>query len=214
MPMGRGEFQGWCRPEWRTRIDQSITKGIAIVRSPEWYPLRTRVDWTESLKAHARNVHINKQAESLLIDTPGIGIQARLVGNRTFFLVGDKAVFSFKKLDERLYSSSIPTSQSRAFLGQRPIPELADVEEATHIIAGYVFDRVETTLRIYLTCPLGAKNNLWAWKLAGEQAQQSLPPITLPSQARSNGEARRRLAEPKPEKLEERRKRENDGTAG
>ena len=119
--MGREEFQAYFGEDLRDWAVSATQGGIADSRR---YPPELRRVWTESLKAHVRSDHINFHAERLIADTPGIGVVPRSVGNKRFYLVGDRALATFKKLDDELLPRGILTRQARAFLHQLPLPEL------------------------------------------------------------------------------------------
>ncbi len=199
MVMGLDEFQAYCQPRWRAWATEAIKTSIEESRSAAFYtPAAWRILTRRSV-ASIRSDHINHHAERLIMDSPDIGIVPRINGDRAFFLLGDRVLLSFKKLDQDLLSHSNETQQSYAFLHQKPLPTLDVVEDATYIIAGYTVNTLETSIQIHFTCPLGKEKNLWVWTLwATEEAPNFLDRVpTSPTRGMSAAQ-RDRLVQVKP----------------
>ncbi len=171
MVMSLDEFQAYCQPRWRAWAMEAIKTSIEESRSAAFYTPAAQHILTRRSVASIRSDHINHHAERLILDSPDIGIVPRITGDRAFYLLGDRVLLSFKKLDQDLLSHGNETQQSHAFLHQKPLPTLDVVEGATCIIAGYTVNALETRLQIHFTCPLGTEKNSWVWQLwATEEA--------------------------------------------
>ncbi len=179
MAMSLDEFQEYCWPTWRNWAVTATRTSIDESRDETFYtPAARRILKPRSV-ASIRNDHINYHAERLIAEMPEIGIVPRTIRDRAFYLLGDRVLLSFKKLDAGLVSHGNATYQDEAFLNQMPLPELGLVEEATHIIAGYTTNQMETQIQIYFTCPLG-EQNLWAWRLWSTEEPANFLDLVLP----------------------------------
>lgn len=210
-PMTLAEFKTYCRPEWRRWMTRATKSGLSDCHSSDFHtPAARRLFVDLSLIAHVRSAHINDHALRLIADSPEIGIVPRTSANRQFYLMGDRALVSFKKLDKQLKSRNIPTGQTEAFNTQGELHGLGDVTAATHIIAGYMVDAAGSNPRIYCTCPFG-DTNLWVWRLDEPAASATLfdiSPLAPPSTPAADPQ--RKLFGIKPGV---RRKQDADGTA-
>lgn len=91
--------------------------------------------------------------------------------NKLFLMaVGCDLVLRFKKLDESLRSSGIPTQQSIEFSSQGDLP---GIEKVTHLEAGYCLNDLETAIEgIYICCPNGT-SVLWYYEIEPEEGEGS-----------------------------------------
>ena len=88
-----------------------------------------------------------------------------------YLIIRDKFILKFKKFDNKLRSSNIPTCQSIYFTSQRSHQLKLDLPEIpmTNILAGYQWDRENGTVSgIHITCPNG-KLNRWQLELFPQQ---------------------------------------------
>jgi hypothetical protein len=82
--------------------------------------------------------------------------------------VEERALLRFAKFGPGLITSKNSTRQQRDFDGQEPLPGMP---EATHLVAGYVLDPLETKIeRMAVTCPY-ENDNLWSFDIdLGDEA--------------------------------------------
>ncbi len=94
---------------------------------------------------------------------PDVGNVARSEQDKYLRLVFDgKVVVRFKKLDDALHSSGIPTGQRLDYTRQICIEGF----ERTNLIVGYRLDESETRiLDIHIICPVNPQRNLWTYEL-------------------------------------------------
>jgi len=106
------------------------------------------------------------------------GLQGVLFShNRQQFSVflNDNFQLRFKKLDYRLRPSNIRTMQVFNFENQvqTQLPDMPS--PVTHIIAGYVWNDLQTAIKdIYITCPSGEYNE-WELKISAIKSPQVTP---------------------------------------
>lgn len=163
-------------------ISQAINEAISeFDRDPLklFYCRRTR--------SSAINDLITHKAMAKFFNNPGVRVRTR--SGCTYFIIRDRFLLRFKKLNKNLQTSNIPTNQSNLFLQQDSLfEELPD--PMTNIFAGYTWDTANNNLSgIYLTCPLG-KTNEWAYPVSLTVAE--IIPITIKSPTPPNLPAKKR----------------------
>jgi hypothetical protein len=82
------------------------------------------------------------------------GIVAKEIGGLKLWLIADKAVLRFKKMDEDGKSRNYPTRQAMEYDRGVPLPGLPD--PATRLTAGYLLDPTQTQfVRAQVSKPRG-----------------------------------------------------------
>ena len=103
----------------------------------------------------------------------------------------DKVVMRFKKLDDALHSSGIPTGQRLDYTRQICIEGF----ERTNLIVGYRLDESETRiLDIHIICPVNPQRNLWTFELQSHlEAETHLDaiPVGIEETARVTAKSRK-----------------------
>jgi hypothetical protein len=103
--------------------------------------------------------------------------------NKLFMMVvGCDLALRFKKLDEGMRASNIPTQQSLDFSNQDDLP---GIESITHLDAGYRLNALQTIIEgVYICCPNGSAV-LWYFEIEPEEGEAnnvvSLPRPGAPS---------------------------------
>jgi hypothetical protein len=91
-----------------------------------------------------------------------VGVPVYEYNRALLFLLGGRLALRFKKLDDELRSSNIPTRQVAAMRGQLPLPGIGDV---SFIDVGYVLDREQLDIeRICAVC-LNGDEDFWEYDL-------------------------------------------------
>lgn len=87
----------------------------------------------------------------------------------TYFIIKDKFLLRFKKLNNNLHASNVPTKQSDKFIYQQSLFD--ELPAPTNIFAGYTWDTSAGNCSgIYLTCPTGDTNE-WSCPLSSSEAE-------------------------------------------
>ena len=84
----------------------------------------------------------------------------------------DRVILRFKKLDEKLHISYIPTGRATRWAAQEP---LEGFPSATNLVAGYTLDELGQLDRIVLVCHKDGRR-MWAHDLLEPTATASLMP--------------------------------------
>lgn len=140
------------------------------------YPVEHRIKHTTRTRASAIHDHIIFAARRAFD-----GIQdVRMVEINKLFLIafGVDIALRFKKLDDSLRSSGIPTQQSIDFIHQGDLPGIPSV---THLEAGYRVNQLGALAGTYICCPNGP-SPLWYHEFEGEEDSNvvALPRIITP----------------------------------
>lgn len=169
------------KPEWKTWMITSIQSGLNDYNDKKHFSEFVRTVHTHNATARAmnRNSQINYHARHALYDLRSI--RECVQKNRTFFILGDRALVSFKMLDANLRPKNYPTRHNTQFLEHRlhitdeefqaSVTQLVFPECLSSIIVGYKFresDRDELSYDIYVVCPKG-KTNDWVWQIYSSQ---------------------------------------------
>lgn len=163
------------------RIESCIASAIEEYNKMD---AQTRSKFKKRTKANIINDFMAFNAATELEGLPGLLFSRR---HQTFSVfIGDSFQLRFKKLDYRLRPSNIPTrrivqlmNQTQAQLPDMPSP-------VTHVIAGYVWNDLQTAIKdVYIICPRGQYNE-WELRIAavkspevssaGEISEASNPP--------------------------------------
>ncbi|HYC44585.1 MAG TPA: hypothetical protein VED01_03775 [Burkholderiales bacterium] len=140
-------------------------------------PLELRIKLTP--RSRASIVH-DFVVHAIRASFDGIDDVRLLEINKLFvMLVGCDVVLRFKKLDDGLRASSIPTQQSLDFSNQDDLP---GIERVTHLDAGYRLNALQTTIEgVYVCCPNGA-SVLWYYEIAPEEGEaDNVIPLPRPN---------------------------------
>jgi hypothetical protein len=197
MILDREEFLDVVTPEQRQFITDCIKRGLADYDNPDLYGEAARRVHTPSIRATIRNCHIVSHAKRGLLERSDIKVREKR--NRVLFIISDKICVSFKKFDDNLRTRNYPTQQALAFEGQTLHMDLPS--EVTNIFAGYLFNQAETEYELFITCPVGKKNE-WHLKLSGSAKVLDL---FSTNREMSNGEVK--VVEEVVEKVQKRRVR-------
>jgi hypothetical protein len=145
-------------------------------------PLKHR----HSARSRASIVHDNMvhHVKRVFEDVP----EVTFVERRGLFMLNFEDIFvlRFKKLDDRMLSSNIPTQQALGYVCQLALPGMP---AATKLQAGYQLDRSQTAIRaMLLTCPAGS-SLYWFLELTPQEPQElpvpdSTGPVAPPSTGR------------------------------
>lgn len=100
-------------------------------------------------------------------------VRKLLSRNLLVFIVDNKYRLRFKKLNSRLVSSNIRTSQAIKFESQ-DWDLFGPQERSLNLNVGYLLNESSTDLAVYLTCPLSYRNIAWAARL------ESIPESMIP----------------------------------
>lgn len=104
----------------------------------------------------------------------------------------------FKKLNERMRSSNIPTNQAVLFNHQELQPELPNMPPLANITLGYTFNSTRTSAEaVFLTMPHGDRN-IWTWRLQGRSPGQITHVPAAPSPTPSEDNISRAISEMSP----------------
>lgn len=100
-----------------------------------------------------------------------------------YYLVSDgqlSATLRFKKLDDRMRSSNIPTQQTFLFNHQEPQYELPNMPPVANLTLGYTLNTTRTSASsVFIVMPDGDRN-IWTWQLQGPSTDQ-IPSVTADS---------------------------------
>lgn len=110
------------------------------------------------------------------------------------YLVRDRVLIRFKKLDQTLLSSNYPTSRSELYNGMGYLPEIA--VPALRVDIGYKLNVVESAIEQVFVVRRRKKKVLWSFDLAmlaaGEIAPEQIP-LDAPAAAEVLPRIRRRI---------------------
>jgi hypothetical protein len=130
------------------------------------YPAAVKVVHTTRTRRSIVHDHIVDQAMQLFGGR--IGVECMFVQKLFVVSFNNGIAIRFKKLDEKLRSSNIPTQQSIDFVEQSELPEIGS---AYFLQAGYQLNSFESEISgIYLTCPSGSSSNFWDYKIESGRA--------------------------------------------
>jgi hypothetical protein len=115
------------------------------------------------LSTQARAFYIHDMAIGLAVPNfRGTKVQIVECNLLRLLNVEERAMLRFAKFGPGLSTSKNSTRQQRDFDGQDPLPGMP---VATHLVAGYVLDPLETKIeRMAVACPYGS-DNLWSFDI-------------------------------------------------
>ena len=162
------------------------------------YPDLVRFEHTPRTRASAVHDHMVARARRMF----GASVNAHCMDQGGLFVVMlyGRIALRFKKLDDDLRSSNIPTQQSMEFCSQELY--LPGIKRVTYLQAGYTLNRMQTGLSgAYIACPDGIGNH-WHLPLdiaksaenvvhlpaSGQNAPRFVPKVELPTEKRGDGE--------------------------
>jgi hypothetical protein len=155
-------------------------------RDLEQIPAMIRADMSPRSRAAMVNDRIVVHARREFERDPSVAFTR---GRGGLFLLAIRGSFllRFKKLDAKLRSRNIPTTQASLFEQQHSL-ELPGMPPAmTHLNAGYILNRMQTEIAAtYVTCPVG-KRIEWSVDLASVSFGDvvTMPPRTKVRKSRT-----------------------------
>jgi len=170
LAISKQKFLGFLTQGRFDFVRDSVVGGLGDYEDPAFYSDAARRDHGPYERALLRRCHIVARANRALPDHPDIRIRKR--GSRVTFIVADTVEISFKKLDKKLRTRNYPTQSALAFHAQEasptlPLLSLDDLEQTTHVFAGYVpVSDFATEFELFFTCPEKGRN-MWEARLEG-----------------------------------------------
>jgi hypothetical protein len=132
------------------------------------YPDHLRLQHTPRSRASLVHDHIVMRVRNAFDDFDDVRLHDI---NKLFVLVlPGEVVIRFKKLNDNLRSSGIPTQQRLEFAAQGDLP---GIESVTHLEAGYTLNEFETAIDgVHVVCPYN-DSVLWAHEIFVEDDDQA-----------------------------------------
>ena len=162
------------------------------------YPEEVRLDHTPRTRASAVHDHMVSRARRVF----SVSVNAHCMEQGGLFVVMlyGRIALRFKKLDDDLRASNIPTQQSIEFCSQELY--LPGIKKVTYLQAGYTLNRTQTGLSgAYVACPDGIGNhwdiplsiadsaeNVVKLPVRRQTAPRFVSKVELPTEKRGDGE--------------------------
>jgi|GEM_PF-1213258 len=163
----KAQAENYLQP-YMVAIQETITTGFAY-----YYERYGDVCHKHQARSRANlvNDHIVDFAKSIL--TRLAGVKQFTIFGRHLFIIQDKLVLHFKKLDHRKISSNYPTLFALDYNRQLELPGVPPT--LPRLIAGFVpskdWSRIEG---IYITCPYG-DTIAWDINVTSQHALETIP---------------------------------------